>query len=222
MNDTVKFGSGRRPAAMALHRIVFRRPAPGPRDASIPFGRQSDRTRRICRLLAAALPVLMAALFALAPAGAAGAPEEDPMVRAHQYIVEENYVAASDLLRSVTRKDEAPVEAWMLLGVAYEAQGLSHRAITAYEEVMRRDKNNLDAGLGLGRNLALDRDKLPQAVRLYKSLLKEYPDEPRLHFALGMAYNEMAEVGYAFEQYKAIKDTSPDLAQKLYDAIFLR
>lgn len=222
MKDTVKFGSGRRPAAMALHRIVSRRPAPVPRDASIPFDRQRAHSARIRRLLAAALLVLMAALVALAPSGAAGAGEEDPMARAHQYIAEENYVAASDLLRYVTRKEDAPIEAWMLLGVAYEAQGLSHRAITAYEEVMRRDKNNLDAGLGLGRNLALDRGKLPQAVRLYKSLLKVYPDEPRLHFALGMTYNEMAEVSYAFEQYKAIKDTNPDLAKKLYDTIFMR
>ncbi|MFH1983748.1 MAG: tetratricopeptide repeat protein [Pseudomonadota bacterium] len=186
------------------------------------FSRGIKHSRFNSRLLAAVLPLLAVVLVVLGPTGLSGAAEDDPLAQAREYIADEKYTEASDLLRTVTRKDDAPLEAWLLLGIAYEGQGLSSRAITAYEEVMSRDKTHLDGGLGLGRNLMQNRSKRQQAMSLYKSLLKVYPDEPRLHFALGMAYNEMAEVSYAFEQYKMIKDTAPELAQQLYDAIFLR
>lgn len=166
--------------------------------------------------------VLLTAALVLAFFGLPAAAQDDPLAQARDYIAAENYTGASNLLRSVTRKEGAPLEAFLMLAVAYERQGLTHRAITAYEDVVRMDPNHLEGGLGLGRNLAQVRSERPRAVSVYKFLLKKYPEEPRLHFGLGMVYNEMAEVTYAFDQYKALKKMDTDLAQQLYDAIFMR
>jgi tetratricopeptide (TPR) repeat protein len=166
--------------------------------------------------------LLWAALVGGLPLPAPQAAEEDPLEQARAYIAEEKYVEASSLLRKVTKKDGAPLDAFLLLGAAYEAQGLFKRAIAEYEQVMRMDKYNLEGGLGLGRNLVHYRNQRSRAVSLYESLLKQYPDEPRLNYALGIAYNEMAEVSYAFDQYKILKKRDPALAKDLYDVIFMR
>ncbi len=142
--------------------------------------------------------------------------------QAREFIAEENFTEASKLLRPMTQHDNVPLEAWLLLGAAYEGQGLTKRAISAYEQVMRLDKNHLEGGLGLGRNLVQIRKERSRAVSVYKSLMKVYPDEARLNYALGIAFNEMADVSYAFDQYKILKDRDPDLARHLYDVIFMR
>ena len=179
-------------------------------------------TRRTGGRFSAGLPVLLAAVLVLTVFGMPAAALDDPMAQARDYIAAENYTGASNLLRSYTRKEGAPLEAFLMLAVAYERQGLTHRAITAYEDVMRMDPNHLEGGLGLGRNLAQVRSERSRAVSVYKFLLKKYPNEPRLHFGLGMVYNEMAEVTYAFDQYKLLKQMDTELARQLYDAIFMR
>ena len=150
------------------------------------------------------------------------AAEDARLSQAREFIDNENFTEASKLLRPITQNDSVPLEAWLLLGAAYEGQGLTKRAISAYEQVMRLNKYHLEGGLGLGRNLVQIRKERSRAVNLYKSLMKVYPDETRLNYALGIAYDEMAEVSYAFDQYKILKDRDPDLAQQLYDVIFMR
>ena len=141
--------------------------------------------------------------------------------RARELIEAEKYKEASEVLKPITKKEINNIDAWLLLGAAYEGQGLERRALPAYKEVLRVDRYNLEGALGAGRNMVAIR-KRTQAVALYKKVMKKHPGEARLHFALGMAYNEMSEVNYAFEQYKILKDKDEELAQILYDAIFMR
>lgn len=190
-----------------------------------PVGRRRHPCCR-CRRTGA-LALFIAAVAVVHFLGGAGPPlldaaAADPLTQAQALINDEQFEAAEDVLRPITRQNHPPIEAWLLLGAAYEGQGRTKRAINAYEAVMRLDRQHLEGSIGLGRNLVQIRSRRGQAIQLYKTMLKIYPDEPRLHYGLGMAHNTVANVSYAFEEYKWLKNRDPELARQLYDAIFLR
>ena len=113
--------------------------------------------------------------------------ELDPAARERSRIAHENgrglmqqgrYTEAALALRTATDEDPSWTSAWFLLGLCYAEDRQYRLAIRAFEEVLARDPDHLDAACH--RSDALRRSNDYQgAIAAYDRILELRPEEPR-------------------------------------------
>jgi tetratricopeptide (TPR) repeat protein len=60
-----------------------------------------------------------------------------------------------------------------------------------------------------------------EAIESFKQAIKINPDDAKVHISLGLAYLGLNDRGSAMEQYKILKKLDTELANKLFNAIYL-
>jgi len=60
-----------------------------------------------------------------------------------------------------------------------------------------------------------------EAIESFKQAIKINPDDAKVHISLGLAYLGLNDRGSAVEQYKILKKLDTELANKLFNAIYL-
>ncbi|HHT9111518.1 MAG TPA: tetratricopeptide repeat protein [Candidatus Brocadiaceae bacterium] len=63
-------------------------------------------------------------------------------------------------------------------------------------------------------------EQYQEAVEAFKQAVRIKPDFTKAHHNLGLAYIILGDKGLAFEEYKALKDLSKDLASDLFNKIY--
>jgi tetratricopeptide (TPR) repeat protein len=59
------------------------------------------------------------------------------------------------------------------------------------------------------------------AIEVYKKVLQINPNHKMAHFCLGVSYDSTSRISLAFKHYKILKTLDKELAEKLYNIIFL-
>jgi len=61
--------------------------------------------------------------------------------------------------------------------------------------------------------------KHSNAIEAYKQVVHIQPKHAKAHFHLGMSYDRIGRIGYAFQHYKILKTLDKSLADELYKII---
>jgi len=131
------------------------------------------------------------------------------------------YDKAISLVEKEIRKSGESADLLVMMADCYAALEKTGKAEKIYRQALALDPGHQEGSLNLGMLLVAKRER-NEAIALFKKVLNEKPDHARAHFCLGMAYNARADINDAFGQYKILKRLDKKLAEKLYNAIFLK
>jgi tetratricopeptide (TPR) repeat protein len=95
------------------------------------------------------------------------------------------------------------------LGIAYQNEGLTDKAIERYQMAIKLNPNMKQPHMNLGLAYK-SQGELNKAIEQYKFALKLDPDDPGPHINLGTAYMSQGKIDKAIEQYKFAMELDPD------------
>jgi tetratricopeptide (TPR) repeat protein len=130
------------------------------------------------------------------------------------------YKQSVQLLKTFIKANPVHTEAWELLGDCYNALEKNKKSIEAYRKAISLDPENIDTILKLGITF-YKMDEFGNAIEACKQITQIKPDHPGGHFWLGVVYDRTGNIEKAFEEYNRLKSIDPELAEKLYEIIFL-
>lgn len=151
-------------------------------------------------------------------AGADCAPADSPLqVKYAQFELQTGqFSAAEHSFSSLTKKNPEYVPAWLgLAEVALDEKKLDDCA-TALTKILDRDPDNVDAQV-LDARLDLARSDTAKAVSALERLARLYPQAPRIHYQLALAYLAGQQSPNALQQLHQAVDLDPNFV----DASFL-
>lgn len=130
------------------------------------------------------------------------------------------YNKAISLLKKATKINTKSTEAWILLGDCYsEIEKYTH-AINSYQQVLLVNSEHTKAILKIGISYS-NMKHHNAAIEVYKKVLQINPNHKMAHFCLGISYDSTSRISLAFKHYKILKTLDKELAEKLYNIIFL-
>lgn len=130
------------------------------------------------------------------------------------------YNKAISLLKKATKINTASTEAWILLGDCYSEIEKYTQAINSYQQVLLVNSDHTKAILKIGISYS-NMKHHNAAIEVYKKVLKINPNHKMAHFCLGISYDSIGSISFAFKHYKILKTLDKELAEKLYNIIFL-
>ena len=166
-------------------------------------------------------PMLVTAVIVLAVFLAVGTAAAQELAEAEKEFAVGNYKQTVKMLKNITRKNPAESEAWLLLGKTYTALGKEKRALKTYLTLKSLDPSHDTIQYQLGMSYARLEDHA-NAVKAYLKFLQSHPQHALAHFRLGVSYDREHQFTHAFEQHKILKNIDAQLAQQLYDIIFMQ
>jgi tetratricopeptide (TPR) repeat protein len=110
------------------------------------------------------------------------------------------------------------VEAYNNLGVALTNTGQCLEAIKTYMKAIRLKPDYLEAHNNLGMAY-YNWGSYPEAIKALRKALQIEPSYPHAHYSLGLVYIDLRDKQLALDEYEALKDMFPDIANDLLDKI---
>jgi len=133
------------------------------------------------------------------------------------------YKDAIEARKQAIRIDPNDAMNYYNLGEYYDHLGLYKDAIEAYKQAIRIDPDRVictifyyNLGYAYGQ-LGLYKD----AIEAYKQAIRIYPDHASAHCNLGVTYLMVGDINSALNEYKILKELDIDLANKLFDFIYV-
>lgn len=130
------------------------------------------------------------------------------------FTIQEISGIVAPLLREAAGKSKSgdlSSEGWYELALELELISALEEARSAYETSLRKNPNNADAHVNLGRLLQLEGDLAAAAVH-YRDALNIIDNHATAAFNLGTVLEEWGENEAAIEAYRQAIDTAPHLA----------
>ena len=121
----------------------------------------------------------------------------------------QKYAAAIEKLAAANKRGPSwadPLEAW-------------GEAADAYKQAIRINPDNAAVHCNLGEAyLALEQPQ--EALEAYKQAIRLTPNDPRAHYQYGLTSIALNDKATALDEFKILKKTSSELANKLFNAIY--
>jgi Flp pilus assembly protein TadD len=128
---------------------------------------------------------------------------------------------AADCYRRVLAEFPPQTETRLKLGAALIRSGQLIDAKTVLEQARAEEPNDPEI-LSVLANAHFRLKEFDQSTALLKAAVERHPDDARLRYNLGISYLALKNRAAALSQYNLIKETSPELAGKLYRSLFHR
>jgi tetratricopeptide (TPR) repeat protein len=141
--------------------------------------------------------------------------EEAVINLAYLYNDEDQTPKALEILNSVPEPARGS-KIYAALGATYEKQKDYKKAVGAYQNALKLDKENLDAMRGLAQNLAND-NQLDAALSQYKALQAADPQDPQASLEISKIYRRMGKLDLAMENLKKAEPMSQDSLELAYN-----
>jgi tetratricopeptide (TPR) repeat protein len=122
---------------------------------------------------------------------------------------------AADTLASVPQARRTP-KMYAALGYTYEQQKDYKKAIDAYREALRLDKENVDAMRGLAQNLLND-NQMEAALDEYKMIQDADPQDAQASLRMAEIYRRMGKFDLAMQNLKKAESLNQDLLEVAYN-----
>lgn len=167
------------------------------------------KSKLICLAVVAWLPVAALAQPASGPEAKAWYLERG---RANMQIA--NYRAAIEAFEKAVELDPSDREALRTLGLAYEKQGLTDKAIAQYDRYLAKYSDDPDIAFKQADYLAWSRYayRRKDAIRYYRMGLAKREDLDRRHALARLLAQDRAQLDDAIEQYEILLAARPDNA----------
>ena len=126
-----------------------------------------------------------------------------------------NYRAAIEAFEKATELNPGNREAMLQLGVAYEKQGLTTKAIEQYDRYLARFTDDPEIAFKQAEYLGWSRYayRRTDAIRYYRMGLEEQDDPSRRHALARLLARERADLDAALDQYRVLLEQEPDNAE---------
>jgi tetratricopeptide (TPR) repeat protein len=98
------------------------------------------------------------------------------------------------------------------LGATYEKQKDYKSAVSAYQQALKLDKENIDAMRGLAQNLAND-NQVDAALTQYKAVQDADPQDPQAAVEMSKLYRRLGKLDLAMESLKKAEPLSQELLE---------
>jgi len=141
--------------------------------------------------------------------------EEAVTSLAYLYNDEGDSKKALETLNSVPESGRSS-KIYAALGATYEKQKDYKSAVTAYQQALKLDKENLDAMRGLAQNLAND-NQVDAALTQYKAVQDADPQDPQASVEMSKLYRRMGKLDLAMESLKKAEPLSQDSMEVAYN-----
>jgi tetratricopeptide (TPR) repeat protein len=122
---------------------------------------------------------------------------------------------AADLLASIPEAQRSS-KVYAAMGTTYEQQKDYKKAIEAFKQALKLDKENLDAMRGLAQNLAND-NQIEPALEQYKAIQDADPQDATAALRVAEIYRSMGKFDLALENLKKASALEPDLLEIPYN-----
>ncbi len=163
--------------------------------------------------------VALAALLLISLAGEAAAQSKPEsmseswyLLRGHANMKIGNYNAAIEAFEKATRLNPDNQDAMRSLGIAYEKQGLTTKAIEQFDRYLERFDDDPDIAFKQADYLAWERYayRRVDAIRYYRMGLAEREDRERRHRLARLLGQKRDQLDEALEQYRILLEAEPD------------
>ncbi|HEY6969291.1 MAG TPA: tetratricopeptide repeat protein [Candidatus Angelobacter sp.] len=134
---------------------------------------------------------------------------------AYLYNEEGDNKKAIEILNSVPEAART-AKIYAALGYTYEQQKDFKKAIDAYREAVKLDRENLDAMRGLAQNLAND-NQIDAALQQYTAVQQADPEDPQAALRIAEIYRRLGKFDLAMENLKKAEASVQDSLEVPYN-----
>lgn len=134
--------------------------------------------------------------------------------RAIKLYNENNYKAATEILRAAVKQRKNDAQAWLHLGIAQTRAGKLKDARKAFEQAIKLSPNTPQAYVGLAY-IFTDEDKLPEAEANALRAVAVDPSNAEAHYALGIIALRQNAAAKALAEAEATLRLNPNFAGAL-------
>jgi Flp pilus assembly protein TadD len=144
------------------------------------------------------MQLLVGLLVTLAALNSPQGPPETDLARARALAKEGRLLQAANLLETLLKKDPSNARAHNDLGIVYWKLGRPSEAVLHLKLATNHDPNLVEPFLNLGL-ITLKQGQYETALDAYRRAARLKPEEPDVHFGMGLAAVYLKKLGQARE-----------------------